>query len=91
MGCKNLVDTQLTISEAKSIIIREIDLCGDTSGDYRVPPLMITRLSRGGKSTILRLLFDEIKLIPEIVLFSLLLADILCVEKENLIKMQLFD
>jgi hypothetical protein len=39
----------------------QIDRCGATSGANRVPPLVVSRLARGGKSTFLRLLFDRLK------------------------------
>ena len=61
-ACNHLIDITISITEAMRIITGQVGKCGASSGDYRVPPLLIfSRLARGGKSTFLRLLFDALK------------------------------
>jgi len=54
-----LVDICRTILQSMRIIRDE---CSNIGGsDYRVPPLVMSRLARGGKTTALMALFDELK------------------------------
>ena len=56
-ACGSLVNVKDSIELAMNIINNQIDRCGATSGDNRVPPLVVSRLARGGKSPFLRVLF----------------------------------
>ena len=58
--CDSLVNVEGSIEAAMNIEF-QIDRCGATSGDNLVPPLVVSRLARGGKSTFLRVLFDRLK------------------------------
>ena len=51
-----LVDVHGTVASIVSLIERHITLV------YRVPPLLIARLFRGGKTTILQLVFEQLRL-----------------------------
>ena len=55
----SFTDITLTLSQALDIICTEIPNIGGPS--YRVPPLILSRLARGGKTTVLRQLFDKLK------------------------------
>jgi hypothetical protein len=56
-----LVDIDESVQQAMAIINRNVDVFGTASGGTRVPPLVFARLARGGKSTFLACLFDELK------------------------------
>jgi hypothetical protein len=56
-----LVDLEDVIQEARDLVMAELPKETGESGGYRVPPLVISRLARGGKSTFLCLLFDALK------------------------------
>mmetsp|Transcript_33825 Transcript_33825/g.49111 ORF Transcript_33825/g.49111 Transcript_33825/m.49111 type:complete len:592 (+) Transcript_33825:3-1778(+) len=68
----HLVDIEETILQSMRIIRRECKMAGCSS--YRVPPLIISRLARGGKTTALMALFDALKssaeFLPIIVSFN---------------------
>eukprot|EP01036_Dinobryon_divergens_P022000 gene22000-30232_t len=51
-----LVDVRGTVASIVSLIERHITLV------YRVPPLLIARLFRGGKKTVLKLVFEQLRL-----------------------------
>ena len=57
--CKNLVDIDVFINEIVHIIKREIG--EEDSQSYRKKPIIVCRLSRGGKTTALVKVFDVIK------------------------------
>lgn len=50
-----LIDMEVTLEEGLQIVKDNIDK------NYRVPPLVITRLYRGGKTTVLKALFQRLK------------------------------
>lgn len=56
-----LVDMAQTLAGAIEHITRFVDMATSSSGDTRVPPLVFTRLGRGGKSTFLWCLFRTLK------------------------------
>ena len=59
---EKLVDLSLSLSEAVEVDKKECDLWAhDDGGGYRVPPLIFSRLARGGKSTWAAKLFDLLK------------------------------
>ena len=61
------------LNEAEEIVKKEIKMSSCNSGSYRTPPLIISRLSRGGKTTFIRLLFDRLKILgfnPVIINFN---------------------
>lgn len=53
--CENLIDVDESVNQGVSIVK---ELVGTT---FRCPPLMISRLGRGGKTTLLYLLFNALK------------------------------
>lgn len=57
--CNELVDVTTSVSQALEIVNKYIDIESDPV--TRVPPLMISRLGRGGKTTLLYLIFDSLK------------------------------
>lgn len=59
---EKLVNTSVSVQYAMKIINKNafIDAC-TLSGTWRCSPVVYTRLSRGGKSTFLRLLFSELR------------------------------
>jgi len=59
--CGSLVNVGGSIEAAMNIIEFQIYSCGATSGHNLVPPLVVSRLARGGTSTFLRVLFDRLK------------------------------
>ena len=59
--CPEPIGLQDTIDEAMDIISRHIDKSTSSSGTYRKPPILISRLARGGKTTALLALFDRLK------------------------------
>ena len=54
-----LVDIDDAFKAAMAIVEKQTPLRGSSS--TRIPPLVFSRLARGGKTTLLRLLFDELK------------------------------
>ena len=62
-SCKNLIGVDEVINNAYEIISRNIFVDDSINSDqgYRKAPLIFSRMARGGKSTILRLLFDKLK------------------------------
>jgi hypothetical protein len=56
-----MIGVDEVIASAIQIVENELPKRTDAAGSYRVPPLMISRLARGGKTTTLCLLFDELK------------------------------
>jgi len=68
-----LVDINRTILQSMSIIRKECPMIG--CYHYHVPPLIISRLARGGKTTALMALFDELKssgeFLPIIISFNI--------------------
>ena len=68
-----LVDVENSIQEAVEIIKIEIPQATSEVGIFRKSPLFITRLSRGGKTTLLMKIFDALKLLklnPLIITFN---------------------
>ncbi len=59
--CPEPIGLQDTIAEAMDIISSHIDKSTCSSGTYRKPPILISRLARGGKTTALLALFDRLK------------------------------
>ena len=60
-GCHHLVAIAESIKSAMHTISVESQKPYADVGTYRVPPLVLSRLGRGGKTTMLHLLFDELK------------------------------
>jgi len=60
-ACSHLVNIEPTILESLNIIYRELPRVDDFAGTIRVEPLVFSRLARGGKTTILRILFNALK------------------------------
>ena len=61
-GCKNFVSTEQSVSKGIEVIEKHAFLGYDSAGgSVRIPPLVLSRLSRGGKTTVLHLLFGELK------------------------------
>jgi hypothetical protein len=58
-----LVDVHDAVAYAKDIVMAELPKLTDEAGCYRVPPLVLSRIARGGKTTALCLLFDALKII----------------------------
>ena len=59
--CTNPVGLDVPLAEAMANISYQISQVTDESGLNRVPPTLISRMARGGKSTFLRHLFERIK------------------------------
>jgi hypothetical protein len=57
----SLIGVDEVLKSAIQIIERELPRITDAAGSYRVPPMIISRLARGGKTTTLCLLFDELQ------------------------------
>eukprot|EP01040_Poterioochromonas_malhamensis_P011807 gene11807-12882_t len=59
-GPKAFVQLNQTIEDAANICLREVDFRTDMYGSYRKFPLIISRLARGGKTTILQKLQHQL-------------------------------
>ena len=59
-ACKHPVGLDAFIDEAATIIVRELPLDDPDDGSYRKKPVILSRLSRGGKTTGLQKLFDRL-------------------------------
>lgn len=59
-GPRRFVQLNQTIQDAETICLREVNFQTDRYGSYRKFPLMISRLSRGGKTTILQSLQHQL-------------------------------
>ena len=60
-NCPEPIGLDKTINEALSITSSHIQESSNSSGTYRKPPLLISRMARGGKTTVLLAIFDRIK------------------------------
>ena len=60
-ACPVLIGVQPVVEKALAVICREIEKVHDAAGAYRKPPLVLSALARGGKTTTLCLIFDELK------------------------------
>ena len=69
-----LVDVRGTVASIISLIERHITLV------YRVPPLLIARLFRGGKTTVLKLVFEQLRLQQDTLPIIISLNDLVYVE-----------
>jgi hypothetical protein len=63
LGCPlaKLVGAHELVAGAVTTIVYELSVCTDAAGLYRVPPMLCSRLARGGKTTLLCLIFDALK------------------------------
>jgi hypothetical protein len=61
VGCQRLVATEESLLNANKIIFKQLPLFDEGEGTYRVPPLVLSRLGRGGKTNMLQLIFNELK------------------------------
>ena len=61
-ACHYLIGMENVVTQSLEIIKYELPRFNDNYGTYRVPPLVFSRLSRGGKSTILSEVFKKLKL-----------------------------
>lgn len=62
---EKMVGVHDAVAEAKDIVMAELPNKTAETGGYRVPPLVISRLARGGKTTALCLLFDALKAVKD--------------------------
>ena len=60
LACKHLVGIVPFVSVAANIILRELPLDDPDDGSYRKKPIVLSGLSRGGKTTGLQKLFDRL-------------------------------
>ena len=60
-GCQHLVAIDESVESAMRTISFESQRSYADVGAYRVPPLVLSRLGRGGKTTMLYLLFNKLK------------------------------
>ena len=65
-GCPpdRLVGLEPVMQCAVQIVVDGVGKCTGEDGDYRVAPLVFSRLARGGKTTALKTLFDALKQVP---------------------------
>ena len=60
-SCHHLVDVEKTLDEAFGKVKDNATLSCNARGAYRIKPVVMSRLSRGGKTTVAIKLFDKLK------------------------------
>jgi hypothetical protein len=62
-ACSRLLGVEEVIEQSLAIILEELPKVTTAFGIYRCPPLVFSRLARGGKSTVLNEIFKQLQLI----------------------------
>ena len=55
----SLLDMKRVVDESVQIVMKNVGI--ESTNVYRTPPLVLARLARGGKTTTLSQIFDELK------------------------------
>jgi len=90
-GCQHLVAAEYSVQTAMTIISLKSPIVDDEGGSIRVPPLVLSRLGRGGKTTMLHVLFNQLKASGKYAPIYISFNGGFHRFPENLMRMQFFD